>query len=87
MSELRGKLLRREPLARHTSWRVGGPAELPAGWDELAMDPREVDIVYVYPWPGEEEAVVDVFESIAADQALLVTFHGRDGLRVRRQRR
>ncbi|MEJ2576912.1 MAG: FAD-binding protein, partial [Gammaproteobacteria bacterium] len=24
---LRGELLRDEPLARHTSWRVGGPAE------------------------------------------------------------
>lgn len=56
-------------------------------WEELAMDPREVDIVYAYPWPGEEEAIVDVFESIAADQTLLITFHGREGMRVRRQRR
>ena len=26
-TSLRGELLREEPLARHTSWRVGGPAE------------------------------------------------------------
>lgn len=25
---LRGKLMRNEPLAKHTSWRVGGPADL-----------------------------------------------------------
>jgi UDP-N-acetylmuramate dehydrogenase len=37
---LRGKLARGEPLARHTSWRVGGPADLlyaPADRDDLAL--------------------------------------------------
>lgn len=37
---LRGQLLLNEPLARHTSWRVGGPADrmyLPADLDDLAM--------------------------------------------------
>jgi UDP-N-acetylmuramate dehydrogenase len=38
MGGLRGKLLRNEPLARHTSWRVGGPADRyykPADVDDL----------------------------------------------------
>lgn len=36
---LRGELRRNEPMARHTSWRVGGPADrlyLPADLDDLA---------------------------------------------------
>lgn len=36
---LRGKLLREEPMARHTSWRVGGPAQrfyTPADVEDLA---------------------------------------------------
>ncbi len=36
--ELRGELRHAEPLARHTSWRVGGPAErfyIPADLDDL----------------------------------------------------
>lgn len=36
----RGKLLLNEPMARHTSWRVGGPADrfyLPADLDDLAL--------------------------------------------------
>src|SRR5436190_6663037 len=36
---LRGRLLKNEPLSRHTSWRVGGPADrlyLPADIDDLA---------------------------------------------------
>ncbi len=37
---LRGSLREREPLARHTSWRVGGPADRyyePADLDDLAV--------------------------------------------------
>lgn len=38
-NSLRGKLLKDEPMARHTSWRVGGPAEryyVPVDVDDLA---------------------------------------------------
>ena len=40
MNALRGKLRLREPLAQHTSWRVGGPAEHfyePADVSDLAQ--------------------------------------------------
>jgi UDP-N-acetylmuramate dehydrogenase len=40
MTQLRGRLLHHEPLARHTSWRVGGPAERfyqPADSADLAL--------------------------------------------------
>ena len=36
---LRGQLLENEPMSRHTSWRVGGPADrlyIPANLDDLA---------------------------------------------------
>ncbi|MHB8534392.1 MAG: UDP-N-acetylmuramate dehydrogenase [Sulfuricaulis sp.] len=39
-ARLRGKLLVNEPMSRHTSWRVGGPAErvyLAADLDDLAV--------------------------------------------------
>lgn len=39
-SPLRGRLLKEEPLSKHTSWRVGGPADrlyVPADADDLAM--------------------------------------------------
>ena len=56
------------------------------GWDLLELDPDEVDVVYAYPWPGEESVLDEMFEGAAADGALLVTFHGREGMRVRRKR-
>ena len=41
-----GVLKQQEPLSRHTSWRVGGPAELyfrPAGLEDLSLFLRDLD--------------------------------------------
>lgn len=46
MMHLNGKLLVNEPLARYTSWRVGGPADkfyIPAGLDDLRTFLQSLD--------------------------------------------
>jgi UDP-N-acetylmuramate dehydrogenase len=55
MTTLRGELLRNEPLARHTSWRVGGPAAhlyRPADRDDLVAFLRAVDPDEPLLWLG-----------------------------------
>lgn len=50
-----GLLRNNEPLARHTSWRVGGPAELffkPASLDDLSRFLREFDSQAPVFWFG-----------------------------------
>ena len=54
LSNRRGTLLENEPMSRHTSWRVGGPADrvyLPADLDDLAgflaSRPKDESIVWV----------------------------------------
>ncbi len=52
---LRGRLLHEEPLSRHTSWRVGGPADqlyLPADIDDLAAFLRTVPAREPIHWVG-----------------------------------
>lgn len=54
-SELRGDLRRDEPLARHTSWRVGGPARRfyrPADAADLAVFLRGLDPAEPMLWLG-----------------------------------
>ncbi len=54
-SPVRGVLRRNEPMSRHTSWRVGGPAELffvPADVDDLAVFLRELDPATPVFWHG-----------------------------------
>jgi UDP-N-acetylmuramate dehydrogenase len=50
-----GELRQNEPMSRHTSWRVGGPAELffrPADLDDLSLFLREVDAATPVFWLG-----------------------------------
>ena len=52
---LRGVLKLNEPLAKHTSWRVGGPADrfyVPADLDDLCVFLSQQDADEVYVWLG-----------------------------------
>lgn len=52
---LRGNLRENEPMARHTSWRVGGPAQhffQPADMDDLAVFLRQLPETEPVTWLG-----------------------------------
>jgi len=40
------------------------------------LDPDEVDLFFVYPWPGQEELMMDLFEAVSSDDAILLVYHG-----------
>jgi UDP-N-acetylmuramate dehydrogenase len=55
LTELRGQLLPQEPLAKYTSWRVGGPADyvyIPADIDDLASFLRQLSKDIPILWLG-----------------------------------
>lgn len=55
MPAVSGELREMEPMSRHTSWRVGGPAELyyrPADLDDLSVFLRELDPEIPVFWLG-----------------------------------
>lgn len=58
----------------------------PDAHEALGLDPDDFDVLFAYPWPGEEEVIDRLFEAVAAPGALLVTFHGERKLRVQRKR-
>jgi len=62
-------------------WLQPGGAD---AYELLERSPDEFDVVYAYPWPGEEEVIDALFERHAGRGALLLTYHGREGLRARR---
>ena len=57
----------------------------PDGHEELELDPDDFDVIFAYPWPGEEQVIFDLFAETAAVGALLLTFHGIDGVRLQRK--
>jgi hypothetical protein len=56
-----------------------------SGWDELELDPDEVDVVFAFPWPAEDEIFAALFQRVAGEGALLLTYHGVDDVRLRRK--
>ena len=60
-------------------WLQPGGAD---AYELLDRDPAEFDLVFAYPWPGEEEIIFALFERHAGHGAVLLTFHGLEGVRA-----
>ena len=56
-------------------------------YDELGLEPHDLDVVFAYPWPDEEDITAKLFDRYAGAGAVLVTYHGGTDFRVRRKRR
>ena len=55
------------------------------GYEELQLEPDDFDLIYAYPWPGEEQVIFDIFANCASVGALLLTYHGQEGIRLQRK--
>jgi hypothetical protein len=53
-------------------------------YDELGFESHDVDVVFAYPWPGEECLFETLFEKYGADGALLLTYNEFDSVRLLR---
>ena len=40
------------------------------------LDPHEVDLFFVYPWPGQEVLMMNLFRAVASEDAILLIYHG-----------
>jgi hypothetical protein len=61
---------------------VGGPDP----YDQMDLEIDDFDMIFAYPWPGEERVIERLFERFAASGALLMTYNGDEGVRLFRRR-
>lgn len=59
------------------------PAEGDVGYDELGSELDDYDLVFAYPWPGDEEWLDELMRRHARPDAILLTFDAKDGYRWR----
>ena len=52
----------------------GATSSLPALYDDL--DPAEVDLFFCYPWPDQEQMIMDLFQAVASEDAILMMYLG-----------
>ena len=54
-------------------------------YDELGLGPHDFDVVFAYPWPGEECLIESLFERYVAEGALLLTHNQFNSVRLQRK--
>jgi hypothetical protein len=60
---------------------VGGPDP----YEQMGMEIDDFDVVFAYPWPGEERVIKRLFERFASGGALLMTYNEIEGVRIFRK--
>ena len=45
-------------------------------YEGMDLDIEEVDLFFVYPWPGEQEMMLKLFDAVAGEGAILVAYYG-----------
>jgi hypothetical protein len=70
--------------------RVGDFEWLAVGGDDpyeqMGLDINDFDVIFAYPWPGEQHVIERLFDRFAADGALLMTYNGGEGVNLFRRR-
>jgi hypothetical protein len=51
--------------------------------DEIYLE--EVDLYFVYPWPGEQEMMLKLFDAVASEGALLIAYYGDNDVCIYRK--
>lgn len=68
--------------ADELSWMA---TDADSAYDELGLAPDDFDLIFAYPWPGEEALTDALFETYTANGALLLTHNKYRSLRLRRK--
>lgn len=84
-----------ESYLAHGGHRLMAPANLARrqrslnyslAYEDMDIEIEEVDVFYVYPWPEEQELMLELFEAVAAEDALLLAYYAQGDLNLYRKR-
>ncbi len=68
--------------AARASLDFGGAAEGQPAYLELGMELSDFDLVYMFPWPGEEELHFEMMRRHARPKALFLIYDGTEGFQL-----
>ena len=65
-------------LIRPENYVYGTSEYIDVSYEGMEINLDEIDVFFVYPWPGEQEFMLEFFQAIAADGALFLVYLGDD---------
>lgn len=78
-----GEILIRDAVFTHPDDASGRMGEI--GYEGMARELSEVDVFYVYPWPYQQEFMHQLFDELAVEGAILITYLGSGEISVWRK--
>ena len=57
----------------------------PPRYDGMDIGLDEIDVFFVYPWPGEQEMMLKLFQSVASEDAILIAYYGNQEICIYRK--
>jgi hypothetical protein len=78
-----GEILIRDAVFTHPDEAAGRVGEI--GYEGMDRDLSEVDVFYVYPWPYQQEFMHQLFDELAVEGAILITYLGSGEISVWRK--
>ena len=65
-------------LIRPENYVLGSNQSMDITYDGMSVNLDEIDVFFVYPWPGEQEFMQEFFEAVACDGAVCLMYLGDD---------
>lgn len=63
-------------------WLAVGGAD---AYEEMGLEIQDFDVIFAFPWPGEERVILRLFDRFASNGALLMTYDATEGVRLFRK--
>ena len=57
----------------------------PPRYEGMDIGLDEIDVFFVYPWPGEQEMMLKLFQSVASEDAILIAYYGEQEICIYRK--
>ena len=54
-------------------------------YSEMSLQIEEIDLFFAYPWPGEQEMILKLFDALAGEGALLIAYFGDQDTHIYRK--
>lgn len=54
-------------------------------YEGMNVELNEIDLFFAYPWPGEQEMILKLFDAVAGEGALLIAYFGDKDLNIYRK--
>ena len=63
-------------MSGHDIIKDDGADQPTVKYEDMDLTLEEIDLFFVYPWPGEQAMMLKLFDCVAGEGAILIAYYG-----------